>query len=218
MKSFRFVVTIRSMTRGSRGRNLRTHRVLLHHGLRIATARCAAMLLGELMMLLRRAIVRLMELSVRSSHRSHGSRLHLIHLRSWRTCLHIHHGWLLVVTLLRTLVAHHRSTWSWARKSIRSGTWHVPGVLWIRRSRSRRVHLHLRISWHLHKGSIRWLIDHHLASHGRSLSTDKLTAGRSSHGHVLYVRTHSILRLDLLWKTGHLLRLSTIHIRRHRSR
>ena len=69
--SLRFIRTLGSSACGARGRWARRRkRVLLQHGRRIATARSAAMwLLREGMMLVRRAVLRLMGLLIRRPHR-----------------------------------------------------------------------------------------------------------------------------------------------------
>ena len=202
----------------------------MHHWLGVARTRCPSVnLVGELVLLMwRRAVLRLMRLWERASHRSHCIRVsrktaqrvekltrywwHLIHLRALRTRLHIHHGRLLVA-LLRPLVAHHRGTRPRAREPI--GTrGHVAGIL--RVPRSLCIHLHLRLSGHAHKGSIRGLLLHHVSTHLWSRAANKLASLGATKCNMLNAGTHTILgHLHLLRVSRHWLGLCTIYVRRH---
>jgi hypothetical protein len=144
-----------------------------------------------------------------------GSWLHLVHLRSWCTRLHIHHRRLLVVPLLRSLVAHHWCAWPGARKSVGAGR-HMGRVLGVGGSWSGRVHLHLWIARHAHEGPIGRLVCHHLATHRRAWTVHELTALWIPHGGMLNTGTHAVLR-DLLRIARHGLRLCAIHVGRHRA-
>lgn len=159
-------------------------------------------------------------LLIRSPHwvRRHLPWLHLVHLGSWRARLHVHHVWLLMVALLRPLMAHHWSAWPWAREPISAGSRHVARILWICRSWSWRVHLHLRVAWHSHKRPVRGLVRHHLTSHCRPRGTNKLPPLYVSHRNMLDIGTHAILRhLHRLRIAGHLLGLCSIYKRCARS-
>jgi len=145
-----------------------------------------------------------------------GLRLHLVHLRSWRAGLHVHHRRLLVMSLLRSLVAHHWCTWPWTGESVGARTRHV-SILRVRRAGSGRIHLHLGITRHAHERPVRRLIRHHLTSHCWPLGIDELAPLCVAHSNMLNVRAHTILwDLNLLGVTWHLLWLCAIHERCHR--
>lgn len=135
---------------------------------------------------------------------------------SRRARLHVHHGGLLV-SLLRALVAHHRCTGPGARKAIGTGTArHVTRVLRVGVARCRRVHLHLGVTWHAHKGPVGVLVRHHVSSHSRAHRLNELAALRAAQGNVLNVRAHAVVRhLHLLRVARHRLWLSTICVGRH---
>jgi hypothetical protein len=180
--------------------------------------------------------VTLVRLSIWATHGSHCTQIsdivyllsmlrtgpwrNLVHWRTLGAGLHVHHLRLLV-TLLRALVAHH---WRARSRAVgistvgAGGTRHVSWVLWVCRARGWRVHRHLRVPWHTHVWTVRRLIRHHMPTHCWSWRTDKL-ARLDAHVDMLDVRTHSILlHWNLLRVARHGLRLSTISIRRHRSR
>lgn len=75
-------------------------RELVHHRLGIARARRSTVrLVRKLVLLMGRAVLRLVWLRVRASHGRHRSWWHLVHLRALRTGLHVRHGRLLMPLL-----------------------------------------------------------------------------------------------------------------------
>ena len=69
--SFGLVITVWTVIGRTRWWTSRPHRVLLYHGLRVASARCSAVLVWEVMVLLWGTILTLVQLWVRPSHWSH---------------------------------------------------------------------------------------------------------------------------------------------------
>lgn len=193
--------------------------MLLHHGLDIAPTWCPTMLMRELLVLVRRAEVSLMWLRVWATHWRHGSGWHLEHLRSLSTCLHKHHGSLLMA-LLRALMAHHRRTWTRAVgvAAICRPPRHMAWILGIRWTRSRRIHLHLRIGRHAHIWSVRGLAGHHMSTHCGSWRVDILAWLCIAESYMLHVWTHAKLWHGHLLISRHWLRLCAIHVWWHWSR
>ena len=140
-------------------------------------------------------------------------------MRSLSTCLPVHHRWLLM-PLLRALMAHHWCSGPRTRKSIHTGaSRHVTRIMRIGGTRSRRIHLHLRIGWHSYKRTVRMLIRHHLPTHSRARMANKLATWSTVKANMLDVGAHAVLRhLHLLRKSRHWLWLRSIGIRRHSAR
>jgi hypothetical protein len=138
----------------------------------------------------------------------------LVHLRALRAGLHVHDRRLLV-SLLRSLVAHHRRSRARAREVVATRR-HVTRVL--RVAGRLCIHLHLRLGRHAHERPVRRVLLHHMSAHLRSRAINELTCLWTANASVLHARAHTVLRyLHRLWVARHWLRLRIVHVRGHLS-
>lgn len=176
------------------------------------------LLLWKWMVLVRRAIVRLVSLRIWCTHGSHWSCWHLSK-NMWPLSIVLHVNDLLrLMPLLRSLMTHHLSaSWSWAWEAVSTRRCrHLSWIMRINRAWSWRVHLHLWICRHTHERSARWLIGHHVPTHCRACSVDELMSSRLSESNMLHTRAHTIsLHRRLLLEYWYSLGLPVVNVRRH---